>query len=668
MTSKNINLCVQQTFSNKYIHNDTIYLKTGIFGNDIENPKIVTINGIYFNARYTDKSEADCVHIYMNLFQRQQMSLPLETNVSVGYPTHDDIAEIKHISSVELFVSAMKSIESPVDSEILVDRFKLAMNDMVIGSRPIMFVLDGVELKITPTKIFPEDSHILTLTTKLTLVGDPKKISLINNSTMDGAIFKQDINLESLEIGGLDDEFRTIFRRAFSSRMLSKKVMDDIGIHHVRGILLHGPPGCGKTLIARQIGKILNCKEPKIVRGPELLNKYVGSTEEAIRNLFKDAFADTTGQLHLIIFDEFDSICKKRGMSGDNTNVSDNSVNQLLSMIDGPDSLDNVLLICMTNRIDILDEAVMRPGRLEVIVEINLPDDKGRVQILKIHTSKMTSKGYTHDIDLSAIAQKTKNYTGAELEGVVKSALSYAIARETDMTDTKKAKDLRPMLTQGDFDRAVVEIEPMFGIASGEIERITAKPLLMWCTQIENIYNKIIQSINTAKNGYINVILVYGEQYTGKTKLVAHAVKNSNVACIKFVTPKDLINFADRSKHVNLIYDQCCKPHESVIVLDNMERIIEWSSSGARYDNKMVQTILTLVNTTIDPSKKITVIITANSMEVLELFDMHKYVDISYSMPEIVMDDAHSSVLLNMNPSACVGWFVPDLLRSMKYN
>ena len=169
----------------------------------------------------------------------------------------------------------------------------------------------------------------------------------------------------------------------------------------------------GKTLIARQIGKMLNGKEPKVVNGPEVLNKYVGASEENIRNLFKDAEDEQLARgdasdLHVIIFDEIDAICKARGSvsSGSGAPLSlllvldlasgqidagqypagvhDTVVNQLLTKIDGVDALNNILLIGMTNRKDMLDEALLRPGRLEVQIEIGLPDDKGRLQILKV--------------------------------------------------------------------------------------------------------------------------------------------------------------------------------------------------------------------------------------------------------------------------------------------
>jgi vesicle-fusing ATPase len=138
-----------------------------------------------------------------------------------------------------------------------------------------------------------------------------------------------------------------------------------LGIPHVKGILLFGPPGTGKTLIARQIGKLLNGREPKVVNGPEVLSKFVGETEKNIRDLFADAEAEQKSrgdesELHIIIFDELDAICKARGSTRDGTGVHDSIVNQLLTKIDGVEALNNILLIGMTNRKDLLDEALLR--------------------------------------------------------------------------------------------------------------------------------------------------------------------------------------------------------------------------------------------------------------------------------------------------------------------
>merc|ERR1719499_946838 len=224
--------------------------------------------------------------------------------------------------------------------------------------------------------------------------GPSGKLHVLSSKVQQRSIFRPDFNFEEMGIGGLSKEFGNIFRRAFAARVFPPHVVRDLGINHVRGMLLHGPPGTGKTLIARQLAKFLKAAEPKIVNGPEILSKYVGQAEENIRTLFADAEKEykqqgDNSQLHVVIFDEIDSICKARGSKSDSTGVHDSIVNQLLSKIDGVDALNNILLIGMTNRKDLIDDALLRPGRLEVHVEISLPDEDGRVQILNIHSKGM---------------------------------------------------------------------------------------------------------------------------------------------------------------------------------------------------------------------------------------------------------------------------------------
>jgi vesicle-fusing ATPase len=239
-------------------------------------------------------------------------------------------------------------------------------------------------------------------------------------SVMATQLFKhKEFNFERLGIGGLDAQFEQIFRRAFASRIFPPSVLQRLGIHHVKGVLLYGPPGTGKTLIARQIGKMLNGKDPKVVNGPEVLSKFVGESEDNVRKLFAEAEAEyrqagDASDLHVIIFDEIDAICKARGSVSSGSGVHDTVVNQLLTKIDGVDALNNILLIGMTNRRDMLDEALLRPGRLEVQIEIGLPDERGRLQILGIHTSKMAQNSFmARDVDLVELAARTKNFRSA---------------------------------------------------------------------------------------------------------------------------------------------------------------------------------------------------------------------------------------------------------------
>ena len=192
-------------------------------------------------------------------------------------------------------------------------------------------------------------------------------------------------------------------------------------------------------MIAREIARVLNAREPKIINGPEILDKYVGEAERNIRALFQDAEDEwkalgSRSQLHVIIFDEIDSIAKKRGsLVGDQSGVRDSCVNQLLSQLDGVRSGSNVLVIGLTNRPELLDPALLRPGRLEVHLEIKLPDYRGRVEILSILFRAMYQAGVVTEESLlefiPLISRKTKHWSGADLAGLVRSIGSYAMQR-----------------------------------------------------------------------------------------------------------------------------------------------------------------------------------------------------------------------------------------------
>jgi vesicle-fusing ATPase len=175
-------------------------------------------------------------------------------------------------------------------------------------------------------------------------------VNIVGKCKQHQSIINPQWNFDEMGIGGLDDKFSAIFRRAFASRIFPHDVVAQLGMKHCRGILLHGPPGTGKTLMARQIAKMLNCREPKIVNGPQIFNKYIGESESNIRNLFVDAEEEEkrmgpNSGLHIIIFDEIDAICKTRGSSTNNINDQDTVVNQLLSKIDGMNQLNNIIII-----------------------------------------------------------------------------------------------------------------------------------------------------------------------------------------------------------------------------------------------------------------------------------------------------------------------------------
>ena len=438
--------------------------------------------------------------IALNGLQRRhgQFSLASRIEVKPFRPRPESILSALQLSVDLLSKKTSNTGNRPLDIDtdrLMEDFMNNYIHQMVQPGQIVAMDFEGTKLELTISKLdFLSENHNhsygqITGPTEIQFskIKGTKLISLSGSRCTGGgggggsSIFLGDFDFEKLGIGGLDAEFNRIFRRAFASRIWPAHIIQQMGINHVRGMLLFGPPGCGKTLIARQIGKILNARTPKIVNGPEILNKFVGGSEEKVRELFAEAEKEQAEEgehsmLHIIILDEMDAICKQRGSSNNGTGVSDSVVNQLLSKIDGVDSLNNILLIGMTNRKDMIDDALLRPGRLELHVEIGLPDKKGRTQILNIHTKNMKE---AKRISLEAIAgldmvaDKTKNFSGAEIEGLIKAATSYALTRCVDVKDLSKPPDEKNLILKlEDLERALGDVEPKFGAKSTELKAL----------------------------------------------------------------------------------------------------------------------------------------------------------------------------------------------------
>lgn len=385
-----------------------------------------------------------------------------------------------------------------------------------------------------------------------------------------------------------------------------------MGINHVRGMLLYGPPGCGKTLIARQIGKILNAREPKIVNGPEILNKYVGGSEEKVRELFAEAEKEQreegeNSMLHIVILDEMDAICKQRGTTNNGTGVSDSVVNQLLSKIDGVDSLNNILLIGMTNRMDMIDDALLRPGRLELHVEIGLPDVKGRNQILAIHTKNMRAANRISQDALNKmgeLAEKTKNFSGAEIEGLVRAATSFAFTRCVDVKDLSKAPDeSKLILMPEDFEMALSEVQPKFGVKSQELKALYGNGFVPYGDSFDNIMStldRLVDQVRYSDKTPLMSVLLRGPTASGKTAIAAKVAVASGFPFVRMIAADDMIGMSESSKCqlIHRVFLDSYKSPLSLIFIDDIERIVDFVPIGPRFSNLVLQTLLVLLKKT----------------------------------------------------------------------
>jgi transitional endoplasmic reticulum ATPase len=247
------------------------------------------------------------------------------------------------------------------------------------------------------------------------------------------------------EIGGLE-EAKQELKEAVEWPLKNPEIFVRLGIKPPKGILLYGPPGCGKTLLARGVSTESEANFITI-KGPEVFSKWVGESEKAIREVFRKARMAAPA---VIFFDEMDSLVPRRGAGFADSGVTERVISQLLTEMDGIVSLEDVVVIAATNRPDIVDPAVLRPGRFDRLIYVQEPDEKSRLQIFKIYTKNMP---LASDAGLTNLANITKGYSGADIEAFCREAAMHALrldvnAKEVRMANFEEAmKHIGPSIT-----------------------------------------------------------------------------------------------------------------------------------------------------------------------------------------------------------------------------
>jgi len=251
------------------------------------------------------------------------------------------------------------------------------------------------------------------------------------------------------DVGGLAG-LKEELREAVEWPIKHKEAFDFVDVETPKGILLHGPPGTGKTLIAKALAKMTESNFISI-KGPELLSKWVGESEKGVREIFRKA---RQAAPCIIFLDEVDALVPRRGSGESGSHVTENVVSQILTEIDGLEELHNVLIIGATNRLDIVDEALLRPGRFDRIIEVPNPDSKGREQIFKIHTRK---KPLADDVNISKLVGLTDGFNGAEIAAVANRGATIALKRYVD-GKSENIKEIK--VTQQDLLDAIDKVKP----------------------------------------------------------------------------------------------------------------------------------------------------------------------------------------------------------------
>jgi len=247
------------------------------------------------------------------------------------------------------------------------------------------------------------------------------------------------------DIGGLD-EVKEDLREAVEWPLKTPEIFTRLGIKPPKGVLLFGAPGSGKTLLARAVATE-SAANFITIKGPEIFSKWVGESEKAIREVFRKARMAAPA---VIFFDEIDSLVPRRGLGFSDSGVSERVISQLLTEMDGIVTLEDIVVIAASNRPDMVDPAVLRPGRFDRLIYVPEPDEKSKLQIFKIYTKNMPLK---KDVELSQLVASARYYSGADIEALCREAAMVALrkdvnTKEVAMEDFEEArKRIGPSVT-----------------------------------------------------------------------------------------------------------------------------------------------------------------------------------------------------------------------------
>ncbi len=424
------------------------------------------------------------------------------------------------------------------------------------------------------------------------------------------------------DIGGLEDVVKKV-REMIELPLRHPELFDRLGVEAPKGVLLHGPPGTGKTLLAKAVASETNANFYSI-GGPEIMSKFYGESEERLREIFKEAEENAPA---IIFIDEIDSIAPKRDeVSGE---TERRIVAQLLATMDGLESRGKVVVIGATNRPHALDPALRRPGRFDREIEIGIPDRKGRLEILSIHTRGMP---LADDVKLEEFAELTHGYAGADLAALSKEAAMRSLRRvipDLDLeVDTIPAEVLNSLkVTKDDFMSALREMQPSTlrevlietpNVKWDDIGGLNdAKQELKEAVEWPMTYGPMFEHMGAEPP---RGILLYGPPGTGKTLLAKAVATESQANFISVKGPEFLSKWVGESeKAVRETFRKARQAAPCVIFFDEIDAITPTRGSG--FDSKVTERVISQILTEIDGLESlhnVTVIAATNRPDIID--------------------------------------------------
>ncbi|AFO56787.1 AAA family ATPase [Natrinema sp. J7-2] len=392
------------------------------------------------------------------------------------------------------------------------------------------------------------------------------------------------------DIGGLDEELELV-REMIELPLSEPDLFRRLGVEPPSGVLLYGPPGTGKTLIARAVANEVDANF-ETISGPEIMSKYKGESEERLRDVFERAEANAPT---IVFFDEIDSIAGQRDDEGDAEN---RIVGQLLTLMDGLDARGEVIVIGATNRVDTIDPALRRGGRFDREIQIGVPDEEGRREILEVHTRGMP---LADDVDVDTIARRTHGFVGADLDAVASEAAMAAIRDRPTEADERRDWSRNPTVRKTHFDSALASVEPSamreyvaespttdFSDVGGLSE---AKQTLRESVEWPLTYDRLFEETNTEPP---SGVLLYGPPGTGKTLLARALAGETDVNFVRVDGPEIVDRYVGESeKAIREVFERARQSAPSIVFFDEIDAITAARGEGHEVTERVVSQLLT---------------------------------------------------------------------------
>jgi transitional endoplasmic reticulum ATPase len=471
-----------------------------------------------------------------------------------------ELTKVKVVPAEKIIVAPLETVP-PIDERYLTD----ALEGMpFIKGDNVMVPYFGGRLTFEVIAVSPASTVLVTQKTAFVIS--------LKSQTVTGGLTQ----VAYEDIGGLKEEIQKV-REMIELPLRHPEIFEKLGIEAPKGILLHGPPGTGKTLLAKAVANETNAHFISI-SGPEIMSKFYGESEARIREIFKESREKAPS---IIFVDEIDSIAPKREeVTGE---VERRVVSQLLSLMDGLESRGKVIVIAATNRPNALDPALRRPGRFDREIEIKVPDKRGRLEILQIHSHNMPLES---DVDQEKIAAVTHGFVGADMEYLCKEAAMRCLRRllpELSLEDEKISPETldKLVITMDDFEMAIKDVMPSAmrevyleipdvkwtDIGGLEEIKLELQEAIEWPLRYPDLYAAINHTLTKG-------ILLHGPSGTGKTLLAKAVATESETNFISVKGPELISKWVGESERgIREIFRKARQAAPCIVFFDEIDSI-----------------------------------------------------------------------------------------------